>query len=216
MEEHQQLLIQARQLTVQLEEAYIRLRRHTEEMAEYRQEAKKGLAGLLQGIFPMPQPMEPEHQRFFENVQELTEQLAQVLASMPADEERQGLAHRAVACILAPKPLENKNPEEWFMTAADGLSVPLLPYLSRADLEQFRADLLANTPSATCSPSSGRCSAKWTSCWPGSPPEIVPGSEGLPGKIVSCFTFFCSHCCHTEDKRVCHGPNHSLGGRHYV
>lgn len=146
MEEHQQLLIQARQLTVQLEEAYIRLRRHTEEMAEYRQEAKKGLAGLLQGIFPMPQPMEPEHQRFFENVQELTEQLAQVLASMPADEERQGLAHRAVACILAPKPLENKNPEEWFMTAADGLSVPLLPYLSRADLEQFRADLLANTP----------------------------------------------------------------------
>lgn len=146
MEERQQLLIQARQLTVQLEEVYIRLRRHSEEMAEYRQESKKGLAGLLQGIFPMPQPMEPEHQRFYDDVQALTGQLAQVLACLPADAERQELARRAAACILAPKPLENKSPEEWFMTAADGLSVALLPYLSRADLEQLRADLLASTP----------------------------------------------------------------------
>lgn len=146
MGEQQDLLVQARQLTCQLEEAYARFRRRSEELAESRRAAKRGLAGLLRGLFSTPQPVDPEHERFLSEVERLSAQLAQALEPLPASTECQEMARRAVACMLAPKPLENKSPEEWFMTAAEIHCLPLLPLLSREDLEGFHAAMEANVP----------------------------------------------------------------------
>lgn len=146
MEEQQEFLRQAQRLTDQVEEIHARLRRHGEDMAEHRQAEKKGLAGLLRGLFHTPQPTEPEHERFMADAESLAAALAQALAALPPDAERQTLARRAVACFLAPKPLEDKTPEEWFMTAAEGYCLPLLPYLSREDLEYFHTAMLTNIP----------------------------------------------------------------------
>lgn len=146
MEEQQELLEQARRLTSQLEQVYARFRQRSEDLAEFRREEKKGLAGFLRGIFPTPQPTEPEHQRFLADVEEIADQLAQALAGLGAGGESAELARRAVTCILAPKPLEDKNPEEWFMTAAEGFCLPLLPHLSRGDMETFRADMIKRVP----------------------------------------------------------------------
>ena len=146
MGEQQELLAQAQRLTDQVEEVYARFRQRSEDLAEFREEEKRGLAGFLRGIFPISQPVEPEHQRFMADVSSLSQQLAQALEPLPPDSVRQTLARRAVACFLAPKPLEGKNPEEWFMTAAEGLCLPLLPYLSRADLEAFHTGMVTNTP----------------------------------------------------------------------
>ena len=126
MPEWDDALIRARQLTQQLEELYLRLYQYGDDLAESREEQKRGFAGLLRGIFPMSQPVEPEHQRFIKNVESLAHDLAQALSQFP--------------------PLEDKTPEEWFMTAAEGYCVPLVPYLTPEDAERFRADMLAHTP----------------------------------------------------------------------
>ena len=146
MPEWDDALIRARQLTQQLEELYLRLYQYGDDLAESREEQKRGFAGLLRGIFPMSQPVEPEHQRFIKNVESLAHDLAQALSQFPQEEQCHELAQRAVSCFLAPKPLEDKTPEEWFMTAAEGYCVPLVPYLTPEDAERFRADMLAHTP----------------------------------------------------------------------
>ena len=147
MPEWEDAMRQAEGLVQRLEGIYAGQRQRTAELAEHRRQEKRGIAGFFRSLIPSPQEMEPEHQRFMEQAESLAQELAALLEQLPAElPQVHTLAEQAVACYLAPKPLENKSPEEWFMTAAESFCLPLVPYLTPETAGRFHAAVLGSTP----------------------------------------------------------------------
>ena len=145
MPEDWNLQCSAQQLVEQLEETFARYATYNEEARQLRAESRKGIAGFFRNLFPTSPPMEVEDQRFWQDAETITRRLGEVLQQVEAD-QRSPLAARAVALFLAPKPKEDRTPQEWYLLAAEHLCLPLIPYLSRPDLDRARAALLAGTP----------------------------------------------------------------------
>lgn len=140
-------LHQAEDLVQQLEVIYAGQRQRTIDLAESRRQEKRGIAGFFRTLIPAPQVMEPEHQRFMDQAEALARDLARLLDQLPGQlPQIHTLAEQAVACYLAPKPLEDKSPEEWFMTAAEGFCLPLVPYLTPEAAGRFHDAVLKSTP----------------------------------------------------------------------
>lgn len=135
----------AQQLVEQLEEIFARYAAYSEEARQLRAESRKGIAGFFRNLFPTSPPMEVEDQRFWQDAETVTRRLGEVLQQVEED-QRSPLAARAVALFLAPKPREDRTPQEWFLLAAEHLCLPLIPYLTRPELERAREALLAGTP----------------------------------------------------------------------
>lgn len=111
--------------------------------------AEKGFFRLFQHWFSYDaQWAEPVHQAFLDGVSQLVSALAEALEALLRrnPEGSQSLALQAVQVMLEPKSRDAKSERDWYLLIAEYQCSPLLPYLSREDLQRFRDEMLERTP----------------------------------------------------------------------
>lgn len=136
--------------TAQAEEILTRLEAHIDAYTRQVEPAgEQGFARLFRGWFTCdPRSVEPVHARFLETLSELVGELAGALAELAprCPEESRSAAARAAALLLAPPPDHIQSDKKWYLQVAAYQCRPILPWLSRTDLQSWRDELLGRTP----------------------------------------------------------------------
>lgn len=133
----------ARELVERLDRLY----RELGPSARQQEQAKRGLARLLDRWFRGAQTADadPMYREFLDAAGALTQALAAALVDLgPAERDERALA--AARILLAPKKLETCATDEWYRVAAERECAALLPFLRRDTLKRLRDEYVRNTP----------------------------------------------------------------------
>jgi hypothetical protein len=133
------------QLLAQLNEVY----QSFTGKSQKQERSLKGFARLFRKWFSYnPMTIEPLNQEFLDNVERITEQLAQSFKKLKEHDTAAcyNCAAEAANLILAPKPSGEKTTAEWYLTVAEYKSAVILPYLKPDDLKRLRDEQLKATP----------------------------------------------------------------------
>lgn len=127
-------------------------RYYSEYLERYRQQekSKSKIAKLFGKWFTSFEPTSSDsmHQEFLNGIERIVSGLAMILNNLKQKNPQycQSVAGKAVGRIMTPKPAREKTTAEWYMTVAEYQCFPLLPYLSREDLEHFHDLMLERVP----------------------------------------------------------------------
>ena len=105
-----------------------------------------GLGGFWDRLMRGPAAEEePCCTAFLQSVGEAVSALAEALKDADAA-RRDECALAAAKFMLAPKPIENKTPAEWYMVAAEFGYAALIPFASKEALQKIRDDYARSYP----------------------------------------------------------------------
>jgi len=137
----------------QAEDLLYRLERHYTEYSEKSDKQEKSMSAFTK-LFSKwlsntdSASLNPIHDDFIAGTERIVSELVTALNELEKEEPKlcSVIASKAVGCMLKPEKKYEKTTADWFITAAEQMCLPLLPFLSKEDLAYFRDFMLSRSP----------------------------------------------------------------------